>query len=299
MNQAERGRTEYLTSEEIETVKKRILHYRRCTELRERSGVKMLMFPEWEKITFLTHGMSTRHGGVSEGIYAAMNLKEDGDDPQKNVRENYRRIARHLGCDVNRMVRPCLVHGSHVHLVQEEDYGNGVLHPSTLYDTDALITNIPGVTLCATYADCVPLFFVDQKKKVVGLAHSGWRGTEKKIGLETVKAMQENFESRPEDILAAIGPCICGDCYEVGADVAERFTDAFVGTDILQSGKDGKYQLDLRKANEQVFLEAGILPEHIMISDVCTCCNPNLLFSHRATKGKRGALGAFLGLRET
>lgn len=283
-------------------------------KLREQQGVTMLVFPEWEKLSFLTHGMSTRHGGVSTGIYATMNFKEDGEDTQENIRENYRRIAKALGCDVNRIVRPCLVHGNHVHLVTEEDYGNGALHPSTLADTDALITAAPGVTLCATYADCVPLFFVDTQKKAIGLAHSGWRGTVKKIGLETVKAMQESFGSRPEDILAAVGPCICGDCYEVGEEVAAEFKKAFgkaeteqsavseqleqAKSHILRVGKEGKYQLDLRRANEAVFLEAGILPEHITISDVCTCCNPELLFSHRATKGKRGALGAFLGLRE-
>lgn len=282
----------------MEQVIMRIPHCHTRMELREKAGVSMLAFPAWEGLSFLTHGMSTRQGGVSKGIYATMNFKEDGEDTQENIRENYRRIAKHLGCDVNRMVRPTLVHGKHVHLVEETDYGNGTVRPSRLFDTDALITATPGVTLCATFADCVPLFFVDIQKQAIGMAHSGWRGTVQKIGKETVSAMQESFGSKPEDILAAVGPCICGGCYEVGAEVAEQFCEAFADTEsILKKNSAGKYQLDLRKANEQVFKEAGILPEHITISDICTCCNPELLFSHRATKGRRGALGAFLGLR--
>lgn len=269
-------------------------------ELREKDTVAMLHFPAFDGISFVTHGMSTRLGGVSEGIYATMNFKEDGEDSQENIRENYRRIAGYLDCDVSRIVRPKLVHGKHVHLVAEEDYGNGAVRPSTLTDTDAVITDVPGVTLCATFADCVPLFFVDTKNKAIGLAHSGWRGTVQKIGLETVRKMQKQFGSNPQDILAAIGPCICGDCYEIGAEVAEEFLTAFEGAEdrgILKKKPAEKYQLDLRKANEQVFLEAGILSDHITVSDICTCCNPTLLFSHRATKGKRGALGAFLGIK--
>lgn len=278
----------------------RILEYPQM-ELREKDNVSMLHFPVLDRLPFITHGMSTRMGGVSEGIYATMNFKEDGEDTQENIRKNYRRSAEYLGCDVKRIVRPRLVHGKQVHLVTKEDYGDGAIRPSSLLNTDAVITDEPGVTLCATFADCVPLFFVDVKRHAIGLAHSGWRGTVQKIGVETVRAMQRHFGSNPQDILAAIGPCICGECYEVGKEVAEEFQTAFEGTDdkgILRENPAEKYQLDLRKANEQVFLDAGVLPEHITISDVCTCCNPELLFSHRATKGRRGALGAFLGIKE-
>lgn len=215
-------------------------------KLREKEGVAMLHFLAFDEIDFITHGMSTRMGGVSEGIYATMNFKEDGEDSQENIRENYRRIAGYLGCDVKRIVRPKLVHGKHVHLVTEEDYGNGAIRPSTLTDTDAVITNVPGVTLCATFADCVPLFFVDMKNKVIGLAHSGWRGTVQKIGMETVREMQKQFGSAPQDILAAIGPCICGSCYEIGAEVAEEFLTAFEGAEgngILQKKSEKNISL--------------------------------------------------------
>lgn len=268
-------------------------------ELIERGQVPMLHFPEWDRIPYITHGMSVRQGGVSGGIYASMNFREDAEDSQENVRENYKRIAAHLQCDVRRMARPSLAHGNRVHLVKEEDFGNGTVRRSSLFDTDALITDIPGATLCATFADCVPLFFLDTKRRAVGLAHSGWRGTVKKIGLKTVEAMRDAFGSEPEDILAAVGCCICQNCYEVGEDTAAKFRREFSGAgQMLMENKNGKYQLSLRRANTQVFLEAGILPEHIIISDICTCCNPDVLFSHRATQGKRGAMGAFLGLKE-
>lgn len=265
----------------------------------ERKQVLMLHFPAWDRFPFLTHGMSTRMGGVSEGIYASMNFREMSGDPEGNIRENYRRAAAHLGCDVNRIVRPSLVHGNHVHLVERKDYGNGAVRCSSLLDTDALITDVPGVTLCATFADCVPLFFLDVKRHAIGLAHSGWRGTVKKIGLKTVEAMCRTFGSRPEDILAAIGPCICRDCYEVGEDTAEEFRRAFPDAEeLLAVNRDNHYQLDLRRANEMVFAEAGIPAGNVTVSDICTCCNPELLFSHRASKGRRGAMGAFLGILE-
>ncbi len=264
----------------------------------EKEQVVMLHFSLWDQIPYITHGISTRQGGVSRGIYKSMNFKEDGEDEEENVRENYRRIARHLGCDMAFMVRPSLVHGDRVHRVTAADYGNGTVRRSILLETDALITDTPGVTLCATFADCVPLLFLDTEKRAIGLAHSGWRGTVKKIGKKTVEAMAQCFGSRPKDILAAVGPCICQGCYEVGEDTAAEFQRAFCDTEeLLSPMRQGHYQLNLRKANESVFLEAGIWQEHIIISDLCTCCNPKLLFSHRATQGKRGAIGAFLGLR--
>lgn len=269
-------------------------------ELREKGGTAMLHFPVFDGMEYVIHGMSTRMGGVSGGIYASMNFKEDGEDSQENIRENYRRIANYLNCEVNTIVRPRLVHGKHVHVVREPDYGSGAVRPSTLEDTDAVITDRRGVTLCATFADCVPLFFVDTRNRAIGLAHSGWRGTVQKIGRETVREMGKQFGSVPADIFAAIGPCICGDCYEIGADVAGEFQAVFDCAEdkgILKRKLHEKYLLDLRRANEQVLWEAGILPGHITVSDICTCCNPRLLFSHRATKGKRGALGAFLGLK--
>ena len=163
-----------------------------------------------------------------------------------------------------------------------------------------LVTNVPGICLVTSYADCVPLYFVDPIKKVIGLSHSGWRGTVGKIGKETVRVMKEHFGCDPADILAAVGPSICQDCYEVSGDVIEKFKEAFDEKDwdnLFYRKNNGKYQLDLWKANESVFRESGICKEHIAVTNVCTHCNSKILYSHRETGDKRGNLCAFLALK--
>ena len=166
---------------------------------------------------------------------------------------------------------------------------------------DGLITDIPGITLVTFFADCVPLYFLDPVHKAIGLSHSGWRGTVKRMGQVTVDAMKEAFGTRPEDIIACIGPSICGDCYEVGEEVADEFADAFhekYHDVILLKKQNGKYQLDLWKANEIVLKEAGIKGDYLAVTNICTYCNPQLLFSHRRTAERRGNLCAFLSLKE-
>ena len=163
-----------------------------------------------------------------------------------------------------------------------------------------MITNEPGIVLSTFYADCVPLFIVDPVKKAIGLSHSGWRGTVEKMGKVTIQKMTEEYGSNPEDIIAAIGPSICVDCYEVSMDVADAFKEAFKEADNLEQivipKSNEKAQLDLWQANLAVFLEAGVKRENIILPDICTACNKELLFSHRASNGKRGNLGAFLML---
>ena len=137
-------------------------------------------------------------------------------------------------------------------------------------------------------------------KKAIGLSHSGWRGTVGKIGKNTVQLMQEDFGSKPEDLLAAVGPSVCMDCYEVSEDVIEQFKEAFekkYGEDLFYKKENGKYQLNLWKANELIFLESGILPEHMAITNVCTHCNSKILYSHRTMGNNRGNLCAFLALK--
>jgi len=147
----------------------------------------------------------------------------------------------------------------------------------------------------------VPLYLVDSVKKVIGLSHSGWKGTVGKIGKVTVETMVREFGSNPEDICVAVGPSICQECYEVSEDVIEQFRLAFTeeqcGNMMIDKG-NGKYQLDLCQACRYNFLAAGILPDHISLPNICTCCNPKVLFSHRASQGKRGNLAAFLTIKE-
>ena len=295
-----------------ETDIKRIKDYERSMEMRVSEGITLLQYPTLEQIPYICHGFSTRMGGVSEGIYSSMSFKEDGDDLESNIRENYRRISLALGCDRTKMVRPQLCHGTRVHKVEEADLGVGVLAKSTLLDYDGLITDMPGVTLAATFADCVPIYFVDTRHKAIGLAHSGWRGTVNRIALQILLAMKESYGTEPYDVTAAIGPCICGNCYEVGQELYEAFEKDFSGEIETQTGicfqdicssqtvsdeGENKYHLDLRLANLMTLLAAGVPQEQIVISDICSCCNPELIFSHRYTKGKRGVSAAFLGLQ--
>jgi hypothetical protein len=165
-------------------------------------------------------------------------------------------------------------------------------------DVDGLVTDEAGVILSAFFADCVPLYFVDPAHRAIGLSHSGWRGTVGRMGRATIEVMAQEFGTRPEDVRALVGPSICMDCYEVSADVADAFYAEFPGheREILLEKGGGKYQLDLWKANELVLLEAGVRPEHLAVAGICTCCHAQQLFSHRASRGKRGNLGAFLML---
>lgn len=265
------------------------------------NGVTYLTFPGLERTGAVRHLFSTREGGVSEGIYSSMNLSYTRGDKKEAVDENFRRIAAVLGSSPEDMVCSDQTHTDHIRLVTAKDKGKGVTKEKDYTDVDGLITQERGIVLCTFFADCVPLFFVDPVKKAIGLSHSGWRGTVQKIGKKTVEKMQEAFGSDPKDLYAAIGPSICQDCYEVSEDVIGQFQEAFEKTywkEIFYEKPDGKYQLNLWRANELIFREAGLLPERILTTDLCTCCNAKLLFSHRASKGKRGNLGAFLMLKE-
>lgn len=310
-----------------------------CRLHQAENGVTYLTFPGLERTGAVRHLFSTREGGVSEGIYASMNLSYTRGDEREAVDENYRRIATCLGSSVEDMVCSDQTHTDHVRLVTAADRGKGVIRPKDYTDVDGLITQERGIVLCTFFADCVPLFFVDPVRGAIGLSHSGWRGTVQKIGKKTVEEMGKAFGSEPKDIHAAIGPSICQDCYEVSGDVIEEFRKAFpeemraegdesIGSTSSRSEtrkraegdesigntssrsetrkraegslwymtRPGKYQLDLWEANRRVLLEAGIPAGQIEVTDLCTCCNPQLLFSHRASKGKRGNLGAFMKL---
>lgn len=262
--------------------------------------VPFLEYPMLRKTGLVNHGFSTRLGGVSEGCYASMNLSFDrGDDPEA-VRENFRRIGKAIGVNVEDMVMSKQTHTTNVRVVTEEDRGKGVVRERDYTDVDGLVTDVRGLCLVTSYADCVPLYFADPGRNVIGLSHSGWRGTVGKIGKKTVELMTERFGSDPSDILACVGPSVCVDCYEVSEDVIEKVREAFAPTlwDHLFYKKDnGKYQLDLWKANEEIFLEAGILPEHMAVTNVCTHCNSHILYSHRTQGDKRGNLCAFLALK--
>lgn len=263
--------------------------------------VPFLEYPLLEETGLVRHGFSTRLGGVSEGCFSSMNLSFGRGDKEEAVRENFRRMGLAIGVRCEDMVFSRQTHTTNVQVVTEKDRGMGIMRPTKYQDVDGMVTDIPGICLVTFYADCVPLFFVDPVKKAIGLSHSGWRGTVGKIGKATVELMERRFGSDPADILAAIGPSICQECYEVSGDVIEKFRENFAERDWTQlfyQKENGKYQLNLWKANEIIFAEAGILSKHMAVTNVCTHCNSSVLYSHRTTGNQRGSLAAFLALKE-
>ena len=269
-------------------------------QIKENKGVTWLTYPAFEQFADIVHGFSTRLGGVSEGIYASMNLSFTRGDKDAAVYENYRRFADALGFSERDIVTSDQTHTANVRIITEEDRGNGITNPRPYTDVDGMITNVRGLVLATFYADCVPLYFVDPVHHAIGLSHSGWRGTVAKIGAVTIRKMQETYGTDPADVYAAIGPSICQECYEVSEDVILEFQKSFAPEHwekLFYKKENGKYQLNLWEANKIIFTEAGITEKHISMPGICTCCNPEFLFSHRASHGKRGNLGAFLGLK--
>lgn len=260
----------------------------------------LLYFPLLDETGIVKNAFTTREGGVSKGIFESLNLSfTRGDDPDA-VKENYRRIAAAFGKEETDIVCSDQTHTTNVVRVDGSCGGYGITRERPYTDVDGLVTDEPGLILATFYADCVPLYFVDPVHRAIGLSHSGWRGTVARMGQATLTKMREEFGTDPKDVYAAIGPSICQACYEVSEDVADAFKEAFAGheREILLDKGNGKYQLDLWRSNEIVMLDAGIKREHLAVTNICTCCNERLLFSHRASKGKRGNLGAFLMLKE-
>ena len=190
---------------------------------RQRGGVPYLSYPLLENTGIVNHGFSTRLGGVSTGCFSSMNISlTRGDDPEA-VKKNRELIAQAIGVEVADFTYTQQTHTTNVKRVYARERGQ------SFPETDGMITDVPGICLVTSYADCVPLYFVDPVKKVIGLSHSGWRGTVGKIGKVTVEKMEEEFGCDPADILGAVGPSICQDCYEVSEDVIKKFpTDRFI-----------------------------------------------------------------------
>ena len=254
-----------------------------------------------ENTGIVKHCFSSRLGGVSKGHLSTMNLSYTRGDEKECVDENYCRIARVLGCEIEDIVCSDQTHTINVRKVTADDKGKGIVKPKDYKDIDGLITNESGIALATFYADCVPLYIVDPVHHAIGLSHSGWRGTVKRMGAVTLKKMEEEYGTKPQDVYVAIGPSICQDCYEVSKDVADEFREAFLAQrdedKLLYQKSEEKFLLNLWYANYCVFREAGVPEKNIEVTDVCTCCNPDLLFSHRASKVVRGNLGAFLMLK--
>lgn len=273
---------------------------RNTTSLHYNKDIAYITYNELDKKDWLFNAFSTRLGGVSEGIYSSMNLNFNVGDEKENVISNFTRFADTIGEDINNMVFSQQTHTTNVMKADSSMKGMGILRDRSYHDIDGLVTDEPGICLVTSYADCVPLYFADEKHHAIGLSHSGWRGTVGNIAAHTFELMNSLYGTQPQDLTVCIGPSICQSCYEVSADVAEKFMEAYEDTGydtVLTEKPDGKYLLNLHEACRLNFKRIGIADEKIIMPDICTCCNPKLLFSHRASRGRRGGMCAFLAIK--
>jgi len=275
-------------------------------------GLRILQASTLAKIPWLVHGFSTRPGGVSElQGEKVLNLGFAEWDSKENVLENRRRFQSALGADGLTLVTLRQIHSDVVRLLHAP-----LAEPCR---GDASATNRASLLLAVQTADCVPILLVDPKKRAVAAVHAGWRGTLQRIVTKTIGTMHMQFGTKPADLLAAIGPSIGGCCYEVGTEVAVEFKSQFPNAsdwfDELRTGDEPnplqwlnmsppghqpppkKVLLDLRKANCAQLLVAGLRPQNIIVSDLCTACRRDLLFSYRKEGAKTGRLMSVIGIK--
>lgn len=264
----------------------------------KKDDVLYFTFPKLDRAGAI-NAFSTRLGGVSSGNAASMNFSFQLDQSDKAVQENYKIFSSAVGFNPDKIIVAKQTHTDNIRIVTAEDFGKGVTRERDYDNIDGLVTNIKGAVLCTHYADCTPLLFFDPKKGVAATAHAGWRGTVLEIGAKTVYLMRDTFGCDPADIIAAIGPNISKCCYEVDTPVIEEINKIpYLDLPLCYTAKgDGKYMLDLKETNRQILIFAGIKPENIDIADLCTSCNSEIFHSHRKTCGKRGVLGAFIGIK--
>ena len=216
-----------------------------------------------------------------------------GDD-RLRVIENRNRILGSLQLPDAGFYDVWQVHGTQV---VEADHPRPLGVPHT--KADSIITAKPNVAILMLFADCVPILIYDPIRRVIGMAHAGWKGTVDRIVSVTISTMHATHGSRPADLLVGIGPSICVNHYQVGTDVIERVTRMFGNSSgLLSQHVDGKANLDLWHANQQTLIDCGVLPEHIQIAALCTAEHPQDWYSHRGEKGKTGRFGAVIAIGE-
>ncbi|MHB0857787.1 MAG: peptidoglycan editing factor PgeF [Anaerolineae bacterium] len=239
----------------------------------------------------VAHGVFSRAGGSSVGPFASLNVgRTVGDDPDA-VESNLARIYAVLGFGPEQVVTGHQVHGDRVAVVGQGDAGK------VLPETDALITNIPGLALLLRFADCVPVLFHDAERGIVGIAHAGWQGTAQRIAAKTALAMVAVYGCRPEALHAAVGPSIGPCCFEVGPEVVDavRASVPEAAWSAIERQGSPRPHVDLWQANAWQLQEVGV--RRIEVAGVCTQCRREEFFSHRGEGGRTGRFAALIGLR--
>lgn len=245
----------------------------------------------------VSHGFSTRAGGISPAPFNSLNLALTRADPIENVKRNFRIFAGAAGFKYESITALNHEHGTNIIRVTKKDCGRG-LEKEPFPFCDGLVTNDPAVTLVAMHADCSAVFLYDPIKNAVGLAHAGWKGTFYRIGQKLIEKMTAEFGSKPENMLAAVGPCICFDCFEVDAALAEKFKNEFGYEKIAKEDnkKKGKARVDIEAALAIQLIEGGILLEKLSLMDLCTYERQELFYSYRRDGINTGDMASFIRL---
>jgi hypothetical protein len=251
------------------------------------NGVVLYRFDALQDIEGLLHAVLTRIGGVSQRPYATLNLGHTVGDEPEAVEENHHRALTPLGLKPDRIVSPWQVHGAEVEVVERQHLGT--VRPKT----DALVTAVPGVPLMMRFGDCAPVLFCDPARRVVGMAHAGWRGVVAGVLQASVRTLTEQLSCQVESIWAGVGPTIGPCCYDVGANVARDIACACPsGADVVRR-VDGQSYADLPAAVEAQLRAAGI--QRVDQASLCTSCRVDEFFSHRAENGRTGRFGVVIG----
>jgi YfiH family protein len=237
------------------------------------------------------HAIFTRHGGLSPEPWHSLNVGGTVGDDLPRVRANRNMSLKVMGCMPDSVFDVWQVHGADVVCASAP-------RPDTesVRQADIILTDKPELTLYMRFADCVPILFHDPRKGVVGVAHAGWVGTLRDVATATIRAMTKQYGTNPADVIAGIGPSIGPDHYEVGSDVILQVMQKFGDdSDQLLKSHNGKIHFDLWKTNRILLERAGV--ENIEVAEICTACNTNDWFSHRAEKGRTGRFGALITLQ--
>jgi len=246
----------------------------------------------------IIYGYSTRKGGVSKGIFESMNLSLSMPDDPANVKRNFEIWCDSLGVDPRDMVMVRQTHTANVIRVDEKNKGQGI-YRERIEAVDGMVTNVPGIALVTSHADCVPVYLYDPVHRAIGLSHAGWRGTVAEIAGATVSKMTEEFGSVPEEMIAMIGPCICREHFECDRDVVDAVERMSIdGSEMVYYDPvKGKYHVSLAGLNRLVLEASGIPEDRIDMQDRCTYENTELYFSHRRQGRERGGQAALLMMR--
>lgn len=263
---------------------------------RTNKGTGLYCAEALDKAGGVSHGFSTREGGITvDPPKASLNLSWTRCGSPEEVIANFKIFAEGAGIDYDDMAVVNHEHGANVLRIAHKHRGRG-FYKDPLPPCDGIITDDPTVTLVTSHADCGAYFFYDPVHRAIGMAHAGWKGTLLRIGAEMARRMAEEFDTDPSDIIAATGPCICRDCFEVDADLGEKFQSEFGYPGISRPGRQGKAYVDLELAAAVQFVEAGIRPESITLMNACTYENRQHFFSHRRDKGITGSMAAYIKL---